>query len=344
MKAIGDTRMAKIKNYVRKILFSSMKPEDIDNFYKLYYKLRYPKEMQQKCSFGVMNSDKEFYVIRPRTDGTEGLMSLFINVAKNLYYAKDNGYTPVVDFENYHTQYQDIVDGNSNAWEFFFTQPSNYKLGEVYKSKNVILSGLEIQWYDSLLNDKNRYNSNVLADVHDFLFKQIDFNEKVKSCANQEIENLQLNCSNTLGLYLRGTDYTALKPSGHPIQPSVEQAMVIVDEFLEKYNLERIFLVTEDGKIYNKIKEKYGEKCAITTYDSFVDNYDGKNFLSHDKCINELDDSPYKRGLNYLAKLLILSKCDYFVGGDTMGSWATMIFAGDKYKDKYVFNLGTYGK
>lgn len=321
-----------------------MKQEDIDNFYKFYYKLRYPEEMQRKCSFGEKNSDKEFYVIRPRTDGTEGLMSLFINVAKNLYYARDNGYIAVVDFENYHTQYQDIVDDNRNVWEFFFTQPSNYKLNEIYKSKNVILSGLEIQWYDSPLNDKNRYNNNVLADVHDFLFGQIDFSDKVKNCANQEIIKLKLNFSDTLGLYLRGTDYTALKPSGHPIQPTVEQAIKIVDDFLEKYNLERIFLVTEDGQIYNKIKGKYREKCVITTYDSFVENYNGKNFLGHDKCINELDDSPYRRGLNYLTKLLILSKCSYFVGGDTMGSWATMIFAGDKYKDKYIFDLGTYGK
>lgn len=336
--------MLGIKNLVRKLLFSGMKQENIYNFYKLYYKLRYPKEMGRKCSFGEKNRDKVFYVIRPRTDGTEGLMSLFINVVKNLYYARDKGYIPFVDFENYYTQYQDTVDGNSNAWEFFFTQPSKYRIKEVYESKNVILSGLEIQWYETPLSSKGSYNNDSLFDVHNFLFEQIDFSEKVKNLTKREIDNLKLDCSKTLGLYLRGTDYTSLKPSGHPVQPTVEQAEQVVDEFIEKYSLNKIFLVTEDGQIYNKIKEKYGDMCVITTYDSFVENYDGKKLLSHDKCINELDSSPYKRGLNYLIKLIILSQCAYFVGGDTMGSRATLIFAGDSYKDKYMFNLGLYGK
>lgn len=333
-----------IKNNLRKILLSNMSKSQIEKFYRIYYKLRYPKEMQKKCSFGCCNEDKTFYVIRPRTDGTEGLMSLFINVAKNLYYAKDNDYIPVVDFDNYYTQYHDMINGESNAWNYFFTQPSQYKLDEVYKSKNVILSGLEVQWYDTPLNNEDRYNDELLANIHNFLFKQIDFNETVKNLAKQEISSLRLESTKTLGLYLRGTDYTALKPSGHPVQPTVEQAIRIVDEFLEKYNLDIIFLVTEDGQIYNQIKDKYGDMCVITSYDSFVEHYDGKRFLSHDKCIAELNDSPYVRGLNYMAKLLILAQCGYFVGGDTMGSWATMIFAGDKYKDKYIFNLGTYGK
>lgn len=336
--------MTRVKNFIRKMLFSRMKQKDIDNFYKLYYKLRYPDEMQKKCSFGDKNSDITFYVIRPRTDCTEGLMSLFINVAKNLYFAADMKYIPIIDFKNYNTQYYDVVDGNENAWEFFFTQPSEYKLEEVYSSKNVVLSGLEIQWYDNPLCKEERYCDDVLSDIHRFLFSQIDFSDEVRNLANLEVKNLNLDCSETLGLYLRGTDYTTLKPSGHPIQPTVEQAENIVDEFLKKYSIKRIFLVTEDGKIFKKIKEKYGSMCAITTYDSFVENYNGKDFLSHNKCINELDSSPYKRGLHYLTKLLILSKCSYFVGGNTMGSWATMLFAGDNYKDKYIFKLGTYGK
>lgn len=332
-----------VKQSLRKLIFNNLKDSQIETVYKIYYAVRYPKEMKKKCSFGNLNEDKVFYVIRPRTDGTEGLMSLFINVTKNLVYAQEHKYVPIVDFKNYHTQYDGCVAGNENSWEFFFTQPTNYTLEEVYKSKNVILSGLDIQWYKSNLFE-NKFDGNALKTLNSFLFKQIDFNETVKKVTNNEINSLQMDCSKTLGLYLRGTDYTKLRPSGHPVQPSVEQAVEVVDEFLKKYDVDKIFLVTEDGDIYKQVREKYQSKCIIVSFDSFIEGYDGKKFLSHDKCINRLSNSSYQRGLNYLVKLLILSKCAYFVGGNTMGSWATLIFAGNRYKDKHIFDLGVYGK
>ena len=58
-----------------------------------------------------------------------------------------------------------------------------------------------------------------------------------------------MDYSTTVGVYLRGTDYIDLKPSGHPVQPTVEQAMLVIDEYTRKYNVDSIFLVTEDVRI-----------------------------------------------------------------------------------------------
>lgn len=332
-----------MKNSIKKFVFEHMNQDTVDLMYKIYSRLKYPTQMQKKCSYGQKNPDKTMYVIRPRIDGTEGLMSLFINVAYNLCYAEEYGYEPVVDFENYYTQYADNYKGKRNAWDFFFTQPSRYSLNEVYESKNVILSGLEISWYKTNLI-KRSYNDDDLKKTHDFLFKKIDFSENVKTAVNEAMNKMRLEQDKTLGLYLRGTDYIALKPSGHPVQPTAKQAMKIVDEYLEKYDIDKVFVVTEDANIYSEVKYKYGEKCVTVPEDSFISDYEGTEFLSHDKSIEELSTSPYRRGLNYLVKLVVLSRCAYFVGGDTMGSWATMIFAGDSYRDKYVFDLGIYGK
>lgn len=315
----------------------------IDYFYKLYYKIKYPQEMEAKCSYGEKNPEIVFYVIRPRVDGTEGLMSLFMNVIRNLLYADRKGYVCVVDFKNYHTQYDDNINGETNSWNFYFTQPSKYTLEEVYLSKNVILSGLEIQWYrPTLLEKGDKVES--LKELHDFIFTKLYFRDKVLDAVKSEEEKLHMDYSTTVGVYLRGTDYIDLKPSGHPVQPTVEQAMLVIDEYTRKYNVDSIFLVTEDVRIYNAVKNKYGEVCKTVSNDSFIQHYSGKNFLSHDKSVNELDESPYFRGLNYLVKLIILSKCEYFVGGDTMGSRAACIFSGDNYKELYMFNLGLYGK
>ena len=270
-------------------------------------------------------------------------MSLFFNVIKNLHYADEKNYEPIIDFENYHTQYVGNVNGINNAWEFYFTQPTCYSLDEVYKSKNVILSGLNIQWYRSEILRKS-FDDVALNKLNDYIFSKIDFNDSVKGYVDDEINRLGIHFVNALGLYLRGTDYTALKPAGHPIQPTVEQAVEIVEQFRNKYKISQIFLVTEDYEIYKRIKEIYKELCITVSFDSFIKSYKGKKLIGHDISINEIDTSSYIRGLHYLLKLILLSKCRYFVGGNTMGSWAACVFKEKQYKDKYVFDLGYYGK
>lgn len=330
-----------IKNTMRKYLFSRFNESQIDNFYKVYYRIRYSDEMQITQTYGENNGDKKFYVIRPRKDCVEGLLSLFWNVVRNMDYAIENNYIPIVDFQNYKTQY--TITNDENVWNYYFTQPSEYSLEEVYSSKNVILSGLDILWYKKNIYKAN-YESKCLEDMHQFIFQNIDFSDEVKKRVNQEIGRLGINMQHTIGLYLRGTDYIKLKPAGHPIQPTVEQAFDVVDDYIDKYGVHFIFLVTEDGEIYEKVQEKYGKWCKVLESDSYIYNYAGDKFLSNDKSINELSDSPYERGMHYLVKMIILSKCGYLIGGNTNGMWAANVFAQTDFKDKYIFELGTYGK
>lgn len=330
-----------IKNKIRKIVFSKLSESQIDSFYKLYYRLRYSDEMQKKISFGDNNPEKIFYVIRPRKDGIEGLLSLFWNVIRNIDYAEKNNYISVIDFKNYKTQYS--INDIDNVWNYYFTQPSAYDLEDVYSSKNVVLSGLEIQWYKKEKYKAN-YDQKSLLDLHNSIFKYIDFSNNIKKRVNDEIDELGIDLGNTIGLYLRGTDYIKLKPSGHPVQPTAGQAIEIVDRYIEKYQPSNIFLVTEDGEIYDAIKSRYGSKCITPKFDKYIYGYDGSKFLSNDKCIDALAENAYERGMQYLIKMIILSKCGYLIGGNTNGMWAVNVFADKQFKDKYIFDLGTYGK
>ena len=152
------------KNIIKSIIFKF--PKGIRNFiYKLYNNIKYPQMSEQKRTFGSKNPDITFYVIRPRTDCIEGLMSLFRNVLKQLSYADSHNYIPVVDFENYKTQYNDeTVKNTDNAWEYYFSQPSKYKLSDVYKSKNVILSGINNSMKCSSFLNINNADSNILSN------------------------------------------------------------------------------------------------------------------------------------------------------------------------------------
>ena len=324
-----------IKNGLKHLLFK-MPRVVTRQFYIIYNYFKFPEYREKKKCFGNLNSDKVFYIIRPRPGKIEGLMALFLDVIKQLDYAEKRNFIPVVDFENYETQY---YEKGKNAWEIFFNQVSEYSLDEVYHSKNVILSGLNaLEKAPDFLSQK--YDNSSLLYARKIVKKYIKVKPEIQVIVDNETNRLQID--NCLGLYLRGTDYTKLKPAGHPVQPTTIQAIKIVDEYLVKNPHKNIFLVTEDADICLEIKKKYGEKVRTINDDIYISNYDGKNFLSmDDSSINQLGLSSFQRGITYLSKILLLSKCKDIIGGNTSGSWAACVLS-KSIDFLYIFDLGCY--
>ena len=100
-------------------------------------------------NFGNLNKDKIFYVIRSIDDESKfyigpknNLLANYFYVLSHLQYAIKNKWIPIIDQKNYpvYNKVPCLINGTMNAWEYFWQQPSNYKLEEVYASKNVVLS------------------------------------------------------------------------------------------------------------------------------------------------------------------------------------------------------------
>ena len=302
----------------------------------LYYCVAKRNILQKRMSFGQMNSDRVIYVIKPDyQDGVEGLLSLINKQILYMAYAKKKGYCPYIDWKNYKTQY---YDGKNNAWEYFFKQPSNLTENEVYKSKKVYLSG----WSFKTVNPEGLFEADVFTDKRirekssEMLCEHIHFSAEVLHIVNQEAEKLQIE--KCIGVYIRGTDYVKLKPSGEYVQPSVDQMKCKIHEFENKYNAP-IFLVTEDGDIFDNLKKEFGDIIRIVSFDTFIRNYEGKDVLSKS---DVLEKDKKLRGQKYLAKMILLAKCKYFVGSMTQGSKFSYILNNGNYSDEYVFDLGLY--
>lgn len=302
----------------------------------LYYCVAKRNILQKRMSFGQMNSDRVIYVIKPDyQDGVEGLLSLINKQILYMAYAKKKGYCPYIDWKNYKTQY---YDGKNNAWEYFFKQPSNLTENEVYKSKKVYLSG----WSFKTVNPEGLFEADVFTDKRirgkssEMLCEHIHFSDEVLSIVNKEATSL--NISECIGVYIRGTDYVKLKPSGEYVQPSVDQMKCKIHEFENKYSAP-IFLVTEDGDIFDNLKKEFGDIIRIVSFDTFIRNYEGKDVLSKS---DVLEKDKKLRGQKYLAKMILLAKCKYFVGSMTQGSKFSYILNNGNYSDEYVFDLGLY--
>ena len=295
------------------------------------------KRLQFSESFGGKNPNETFLVIRPNTeDCIQGLMSLFIQTMRWIEYAERKGYIPYVDFLNYKTQY--YVHGK-NAWEFFFQQPSNFSFQEITQSKKVIFSGITpFQEVDLSLFKDSIFRDKDLLKKSKYLVKKYGvLNDDIKK--KIEYEKKSIDVDSCIGLYVRGTDYTSLKPVGEHIQPSIQEIFKAVDSMLVRHTDAKIFLVTEDEEKYKLISNRYGSIVQTIKDDSFIKNYSGKDFLSKENC---LDGDKEKRGKDYLVKIMLLSQCRYFVSSITMGSIAAYCFKESRYDDEYIFDLGLY--
>lgn len=301
-----------------------------------YYCFARRDVLQKKKYYGEKNLNKIIYVIKPDyQDGVEGLLSLTYKHILYIDYAKHKGYIPYVDWKNYKTQY---YDGVNNVWNYFFKQPSDISEKEVYSSKKVYLSG----WTFNNINSKGLFEPDIFFDdqiekeSHDMLINNLEFNDEVINCVEKEANRLEID--NCIGVYVRGTDYTILKPSGEYVQPNVKQVEEQLNKFIKKYKAP-FFLVTEDGNIYDYLKKKFEESMKIVSFDSFIRNYDGKNVLSK---AGVLEEDKKLRGQKYLVKMILLSRCKYLISSITQGSKFSYALNGGKYIDKYIFDLGLY--
>jgi len=276
-------------------------------------------------------------IIRPREDCIEGLMSLFLSALKCILQAEKKQLKFYIDFKKYKSQY--FVEGK-NAWDLFFKQPIVEDDSKIDYG-NCIYSGYTFQKIvhpEPYFSKDIFFNENAKIYSKEIVKKYIQPSEEVKMILEEEKGIIPL--SDSLGLYLRGTDYTALKPAGEPMQPTVEQAVAKIDEFLRQYkDIKKIFLVTEDGSIFTKLQEKYNDKLITTSFDSFINNYKGDTFLSKTGILNP--DST-KRGREYLAKIFLLSECRYFISSITNGSISAYLLKDGEYADEFIFNLGCY--
>ena len=290
-----------IKEILKKYLINTRDAKPYFNSKKLRKSIFDNNELFYNLkSFGKKNPKKIFYVIQRSPGG--GMFSNLNYVIHHLLISEKFGFIPIVDMSNYYTFYNEKrpIKGINNAWEYYFEPVSKYSLDEIYKSKNVIISDGKTRgntFFDSFQNlnleHKKIFNKYIKIKKNLIIEKDKFYKKNFK---NQKI----------LGVHFRGTDYK--NRERHPLPATKRQIMTIIDDLNHKYKYDKIFLVTEEKKYLNSLKNRYDNLIHFSSI------FTNKKQIFFEKFTKNIR---YKIGKENIIDMLLLGSVDHITGIDS---------------------------
>ena len=312
-------------------------------------------------SFGPKNPDKTFFVIRPYyfskpNECIAAIPHLLTNYycAVQLYaYATENEWIPVVDWENYRLPHsEDVpVNGTMNAWEYYWKQPSPYTLEEVYQSRRVILSNMNIPNGDKIpplrTPKKNiaGYARKIVENGSGYA-AQMTFNEATRQYIDNARESLFPKGKKVLGAAIRGTAYAKMKTGHHAVQPELQEMIDILRTKKEEWGADYIFFTNEEEETIVKMKEAFGDELIYLprkrykNYHIYSDN--SPNPTNEDLNPLYVAGQRSQTNLEYIAEMALLSQCDFLVCALSNGIKAALLWNAGAYERVEILDKGTY--
>jgi len=271
------------------------------------------------CSPGTRHPSDKFLIIQQRSQRGRGLFSLLSSVLCFIDIAERNSLTPLVDFENFQTIYNDEhISSTRNSWEYYFDQLNNYSLDQVYGSKNVyVTSNRYPLGYD--------YSITTIPSLFSIFERYI----KIKSNI-VEPDPLGIGHSKVLGVHFRGQEMRTAR--GHWLPPSFEQIRRAIDCMLERDRYEKIFLVTEDSNLLEQVQSAYGNLVIHSA--SFRTN--GTNAYKSASRPRHF----YELGREVLSDALWLSKCGGLIHCSSNVAEFSRFLNRGKYRSTIFINNG----
>lgn len=311
----------------------------------------FTKGREKQVSFGDKNPDKTFFVIRPYyylepnevATTVANLLYHYYRNLQHLSYAVKNGWIPVIDWENYgpfpHGE-DHPIHGTMNCWEYFWNQPSEYTLEEVYQSKNVILSSRNSVDYGLIPSTRiapplSDYAKRIarLCPVYDGLITR---NQETERYIQEKQDGLFPKDARILGISVRGASYGAKQVPGHPVQPAVHKLLQAAEEVVEEWGADYIFFACEMSTIVDEMRNQFGDRLLVLPrhrYDVLPTKEDDPLYVPGER---------YQTNLDYLTEMVLLSRCDSLLAGMSGGVRAAIVWNANAYSHIKIFENGMW--
>ncbi len=295
-------------------------------FNKTFDKNTLEKLKLSQKSFGDLNQDKIFYLIK-RSPGT-GMFSNVTFILNHLKICRKFDFIPIIDMENFKTIYNEKVKikNNNNAWNYYFENLNSYTLNEVYKSKYVLVTSDTFFNFFSYNIDKDR-------ELVQLLNNNIKLNKYLQKMYKKTLK--KFNNKKILGIHFRGTSYK--RSAGHPLPATKNQMKEITKKILKDNDVDMIFLVTEELNYLSFFKKNFKNKLFYLSSSYRSNSNDA--FKIYPRNLHR-----YKLGREAVLESILLSHCDYFIYLCSNISSAAISFNKNIYQKRFEINNGFNSK
>ncbi len=254
--------------------------------------------------YGNLNPDKNICIMGMDdnyiTQG--GLLSELRNLLVRFAMAEHFGFVPVVEFRHSLYTEDEPMNGTTNAFEYYFNQPTEISLQDAWSSKYVYISrGMDALHFENLSQDYD-ISEPQIKRMGELYFKYIYLNDNTREFITNQIKELN-NSKNTLGVQIRGGDFNALY-EGHPIPIRIEQYITQIDKLIKQNGYEKIFVATDDSGALKSLQDRYGDKICFFKDTERTDDTIGIHTKNYYKKSNR-----YRMGLEVLRDMFTLVSC-----------------------------------
>lgn len=275
-----------LKNHIKRLI---NKPFVVTS--KMY---EYPFDLKGDNSLylkrlGPANPDKKFYIIWRDHYGS-GFFSNYVYVIVHLLIARKHHFIPIIDFKNFKTLYneKEAINGTENSWNYYFEPLNKYTLEEVYQSQNVFFC-------DGTFAKGFSFNLTEIENARE-IAGALKYNKTVENF----IQNSLKTDSSYLGIHFRGKEQNLT--SYHPFGATYKQVVDNTKILLKKYNLAKIFIVTEDPKMITILEKNFPNMVFYTN------SYRSKKGNAYNE-IESRKNHRYLLGLEILRDAQLLAQC-----------------------------------
>lgn len=307
----------------------------------------------KQYSFGNKNRNKKFIVLKSY-DRYWGIYSTILLLLPFMEKARQRNQIPVLDFTKSKLPY--IQDEKKwrreNAWEYYYKQPEQeISLNEVYQSKNVKI--LEKYYGMKTAPDWNNFmpaSEKELKRWSGVIKRNIHLNDGLAGKVEAEKRRIFGDVNKVLGVGIRaGYRYGMLKNNplfhNHPKCATCEEYIAVVEQKMNEWNCDAIFLAIDDREYQEKFVKHFGAKCQYV-------NRKLNHYFKDDHAVESLAELyiEYGGGLvgtrskneEYVVETHILAQCHALYANMSGGAEFAYLLNGGKYENVEIYNEGVY--
>ena len=313
------------------------------------------KLVKTRFSYGKLNSDKVFHIIKSDAANCGIFSLILINVLPYLEISEKKGFTPIVDYKN--TDFLRLIHdekraGIDNPWEYYFEQPGGeYSLDEVYRSAKVEIGSSDKYGFQVIdWNNMMPMPLEKLVYWSQLANKYIRPTNEIFKRIRDEKDRLCFENKNIMGVSIRaGYRRSALLNEDlikeHPQVGTCEYYIEIIQKRMDEWGYDRFFLACDDREYVTKIDEYFGKRCCHMDrkYSHMFINDIPVPYDNIDELCSEYKGcTTRERTIEYITETYLLASCESLYSTINGGAQFAYIINGGKYKNLEVYNEGFY--